>query len=29
MRDLSVDSFRIKRWIVELLRGGSQEALHG
>lgn len=29
MRDLSVDSFWIKRGIVELLRGGLQEALHG
>ena len=29
MPDLSVDSFWIKRGIVELLRGGLQEALHG
>src|SRR6267143_5597660 len=29
MPDFSVDSFWIKRGIVELLRGGLQEALHG
>jgi hypothetical protein len=29
MRDLSVDSFWIKRGIVELLRGGLEKALHG